>query len=240
MNYTHLNPSAHGHLRFKSMPIDKFVAGLQEVELLIDDIWPMACRAPVAFVREIEFGQPIIKAVCLLGRTIERDSALNVRDFWAKGALPSLLHAYPFGLQEVEQGFRVMVDEGFPGLSTGVGEPLFDETGAHSATLTNILALLRVLSERLKISRQFGQTLAQLNLLRPIDSVHSSQQFFTVDEQALAALSASQVMVLRRRQWLGLAYAQIMSLAYDYDRTLKAASDSVRSPLGLSNSYLVD
>lgn len=212
MAFTPLSRNAHAHLRFNPAQRHHLTAVPHQVELLINDIWPTASRRPVVFVQEAEGPQVVTRVMGILahpGAPQSADGAMSM------ATLPALLRVYPFGLQQAEDGFRVMLDDAAPALQTQDGEPLFTADGNHSPALSNILALMRVLSHRLRVSRQFANTLAQMGLLHGIGSEGSGARYCSVDEQALANLSDSQLMVLRRRQWLALAHAQVLSLSRD-------------------------
>lgn len=212
MAFTPLSPSAHAHLRFDPARRHDLTSAPHQVELLIDDIWPMACRRPVVFVQAAEGAQTVTRTMAVLARP---DGQQNAQRPLGSAHLPALLRAYPFSLQQAEGGFRVLVDDSAPALQTQRGLPLFDADGRHSPSLSKILALMRVLSERLKTSRQFAHTLAQMGLLQAIGPEDAAARYCSVDEQALTKLSDSQAVVLRRRQWLALAHAQVLSLARD-------------------------
>jgi hypothetical protein len=114
----------------------------------------------------------------------------------------------------------VFVDAGYPGFNDTEGEPLFDEQGQPSTYLKNALDFLQRFDAEQHRTRQFCETVAELDLLREMEADATMPGgetvkiggFMVVDEEKLNALSDAKVIELHRSGMLMLMNAHLMSM----------------------------
>ncbi|PWL24167.1 MAG: hypothetical protein DCO98_11460 [Altererythrobacter sp. XM-24bin4] len=221
--FSPLTSIAHRHLRLAPQKSFGFARDLNQVDLLLSEVWQFAACFPVVFVADTENGVATIKPVAVLARPGQPNGLVSPDGTWAHPLLPYFLRIYPFGLQPMKTGFRVMIDPSAHVLDQEYGIELFDASGGHSTELSKIVSLLRLLADTLRQTRLFTQTLDRLGVLRPIEVTNAlprqTRHYFSVDEGALDQLSPNEIALLRRRGWLHLAYAQAQSLERDLDNT---------------------
>lgn len=218
-----LNRQAHRSLRVRSTPGDmRFAAHINSAPLAAAEFGRAATSLPVVFAgASAETAVPAV----LLGVRQDENLFVGPDGQWDRAAyVPAFLRRYPFVLAEKGDGtddFAVCLDEGFSGLGTEEGEPLFTEDGEDSPLLTNALAFLGDYQREVVRTRAFTARLGELGLLeqkvvrvQPAGgSEFSLQGFFVVDEQRLRALAADDMHALMVSGDLGLIYAHLVSLS---------------------------
>jgi hypothetical protein len=104
--------------------------------------------------------------------------------------------------------------------AVGSGERLFGEDGEPTAYLTSIMALLRDLKPGLEQTKAFLAILARLSLIAPLDvelsfddgSQRTLEGLYSINAEALRALSDADVLTLYRRGYLELCHLMLASL----------------------------
>jgi hypothetical protein len=114
------------------------------------------------------------------------------------------------------------VDEDCAALNVaGDGEALFDEQGATSAFVNNIVQFMQDYQLDFQRTRTFIENLQQLDLLKESSAkitLYTGEEFqingiWMVDETKLAALSDDKLLLLARNGELGRIYAHLISLS---------------------------
>jgi hypothetical protein len=179
---------------------------------------------PIVFVRagDAEDGKPAVAPIAVLA-LVQNDNLYVEGGTWRAPYIPAALALYPFAVGRINaERFAVCFDASWSGVSTSEGEPLFDEQGEASALLKRAQAQLEQLEAQVQRTRQLGQRLLELDLLRdmrfdatlPDGKKFAVDGFLTVDEAKLAALPDATVVDLHRSGLLGLAHAHLVSLGH--------------------------
>lgn len=178
--------------------------------------------------------------VVVLGMRNEENLFVNAEGKWTGVYVPAFIRRYPFVLAERNnaQDLSVCVDTAFPGWNdprtasgsaengspmheaAPSGEALFDQEGAETPFLKNVLEFLGQYQGNIRQTQMFVQKLNELNLLvgREIRARDAANQplalrgFFAVDEAKLNALGDEQISQLYRQGFLGLVLAHLISL----------------------------
>ena len=160
--------------------------------------------------------------VVVLGLRNNENLFVDITGKWVNGYIPAFIRRYPFVLAERDngQGFSVCMDTAFSGWEAPDGDPLFDDHGAETPLLKNVLAFLGQYQGNIRQTQAFTGKLHELNLLagREIRTRDTKNQpltlrgFYAVDEAQLNALSNEQITELYRAGFLGLIHAHLISL----------------------------
>ena len=178
--------------------------------------------------------------VVVLGLRNEENLFVNPDGKWTGIYIPAFIRRYPFVLAERNnaQDLSVCVDTAFsgwmdprstaPGAENGSaapeseekGDALFDQQGAETPFLKNVLEFLGQYQGNIRQTQTFVRKLNELNLLvgREIHARDTANQplalrgFFAVDEAKLKALNDNQISELYRQGFLGLVFAHLISL----------------------------
>jgi hypothetical protein len=178
--------------------------------------------------------------VVVLGLRNEENLFVNPDGKWTGIYIPAFIRRYPFVLAERNnaQDLSVCVDTAFSGwmdprsTATGAengsaapeseekGDALFDQQGAETPFLKNVLEFLGQYQGNIRQTQTFVRKLNELNLLvgREIHARDTANQplalrgFFAVDEAKLKALNDNQISELYRQGFLGLVFAHLISL----------------------------
>jgi hypothetical protein len=178
--------------------------------------------------------------VVVLGLRNEENLFVNPDGKWTGIYIPAFIRRYPFVLAERNnaQDLSVCVDTAFSGwmdprsTATGAengsaapeseekGDALFDQQGAETPFLKNVLEFLGQYQGNIRQTQTFVRKLNELNLLvgREIHARDTANQplalrgFFAVDEAKLNALNDNQISELYRQGFLGLVFAHLISL----------------------------
>lgn len=186
-----------------------------------------ACHEyPIVFITdEADGGLP----VTLTGLRDAENLFVDQAGVWDASYIPAFVRRYPFilqsgsepGSQTDQADFRVLVDSEADGYNDASGENLFDETGANSPMLTNVLDMLNQFSVAADQTAEFVRQLRKLDLLIPrvINAVtHSGLSFqmngfSVVDEVRLQALDDTELLNLARIGYLASIHAHLISLS---------------------------
>lgn len=218
-----LNRETHRHLRVQPRPGDMgFARGINSVPVAAVEFGRAATTYPIVFA-----GSTVDSVVpaALMGLRENENLMVDDDGRWAEAAyVPAFLRRYPFVLAEKDgaaDDFTVCLDEGYAGLGTEVGEPLFDEAGQDAPLLANALQFLGDYQREVKRTREFVARLREHELLeqkvvrvQPANAAEFALEgFFIVDEARLRALKSRVVQTLMREGDLGLIYAHLLSLS---------------------------
>lgn len=185
-----------------------------------------ACKEfPIVFVRagRESDGRDQIAPIVVLGVAGEQNLYLEGPEgkHWRANYKPAVLQAYPFCIGRVdEQRFAVCVDMSWSGVGTKEGQPLFDAAGQPTELLKSMQQHMEVLEGEIQATRNFGQRLLELDLLRdmrfdaslPDGRKHTVDGFLTVDAEKAQNLPDNVVGELHRNGMLGLIQLHWASL----------------------------
>ncbi len=216
-----LNRDTHRDLRLKPQDNLKFAGSTNCVPLALVEFGDVAREYPIVFAR-LPGG---LGPVALLGLRDEENLYLNGEGKWDARYVPAFVRRYPFvAVQDNNASDKLLVcmDEAFAGFNQDEGERLFDEAGAETPFLKNALAFVQGYQNEAQHTAEFCREVEQLGLLNEMSAMaelNDGRKFrldglWVIDEAKLQALSAAAAVDLFRRGWLGLVYAQLLSLGH--------------------------
>lgn len=140
---------------------------------------------------------------------------------WVGDYVPAALRGYPFRLvkpQDRESSILCFDESSGLLAEAGVAEPFFDETGAPSQVVKDILGFLSQVERNLMVTQAAVDALQAAGLIQPwvLNLQQGGQQapvagVFRIDEAALNALPDEAFVSLRKTSALPVAYAQLLS-----------------------------
>lgn len=215
-----LNKDQHRNLCFKKFDSLDFAAHTQSV-LLTGSEFAEACKEyPIVFVKAPDNS---MMSVVLLGFRQSENLYIDASGKWGARYIPGYVRRYPFIFSEVgAEQFVVCVDEGCAGLNTaGEGEPLFDEQGAASPFVNNMVQFMQGYQVDFLRTRAFVENLQQLGLLKESNAkitLATGEEFlingiWMVDESMLATLDDDKLLQLAKSGELSRVYAHLISLS---------------------------
>ena len=223
-----LDPQQHGKLKLQWPLTDWSVAArLNSIFVAVAEFTDVCKEYPIVFVRaghEAD-GSEQIAPVAVLGVVADENLYLEgpagQPQGWRAAYRPAVLQAYPFGIARIDdERVAVCLDAGWSGVSTEIGQPLFDSAGQPAELLSAMQQHLQLLEGQIQSTRLFGRRLQELELLRemrfeatlPDGRKHTVDGFLTVDADKAQNLSDAIVGDLHRTGMLGLIHLHWASL----------------------------
>lgn len=209
----------HRHFIRKFDSLD-FAAHTQSV-MLTGSEYAEACKEyPIFFVKAPDGG---MMSIALLGFRKSENAYVDAKGKWNARYIPGYVRRYPFIFSEVSAEQQVLcVDEECIGLNVdGEGVPLFDEQGAASPFVGEMIQFLQDYQADLQRTRTFVEHLQQFGLLRENNAritLNNGEEFlinglWMVDEAKLAELDDATLLQFVRSGELGRIYAHLISLS---------------------------
>ncbi|GJD43427.1 hypothetical protein AFCDBAGC_1279 [Methylobacterium cerastii] len=217
-----LNRESHRDLRL-AQPFDFGFARTAHIIPAVVDEFAAACRhLPILFLSDGSLPTPVF----IVGFRPDHSLLVNETGAWKGRYLPAYLRRYPFIVGQIADADPIVcLDEAADGLDTAGetqnGLPLFGPGGDDTPLLTERVELARSYADAAKRSAAFGQTLHELNLLRPVTiqgrdaatgETYTLNGALGIDEAALAELPDAAFARLRHEGWLAAVYAHLVSL----------------------------
>lgn len=210
-NIAVLNNEAHRTLRVQAGAAARYGDNQRFVPVIVGEFPHLAVHYPILLTKDQDTGAFFIGA--MLGFDEGENLFLDARGM--ETYRPLNLQRGPF----FTAGNEVAIDLDNPRINEG-GKPLFTETGEPTQYLQGIMALFRDLKPGLDVTKTFVQTLVSLKLIEPIDidlafddgSRRNLTGLYTINQNALRALSDAVVLDLFRRDYLQAIYLMIASL----------------------------
>jgi hypothetical protein len=194
-----------------------FARTTNSVALGADELFGAQAYFPIVFTAT---NPPI--PVAVLGVGSSENNFVDSEGKWRAGTyIPAYIRRYPFihatGVTPGE--VLLAVDEAAECFAMSGGRPLF-EAGAPSSLTRQALEFCRAYQVQFEMSRAFGEALDAAGLLvarradikRADGSQMSLDGFRLIDEAKFDVLSDEVFLAWRRKGWLGLIYAQLMSM----------------------------
>jgi hypothetical protein len=212
-----LSAERHGGLSLRTTPNYRFAARVNAVPLMAAE-FATACRhVPILFT-ETELPQ----AIALLGLRTGENLLVDAQGAWADGAyIPAYIRRYPFIFAEdAERGeFTLCIDETADCVSPGGDNPFFVD-GKPSAATESALAFAKDFQTQNVFTAEFAKAVAVSGILaerRADVTLESGERlslagFRVIDEARFNKLAAEDLLAWRERGWLGLVYAQLISI----------------------------
>jgi hypothetical protein len=163
-----------------------------------------------------------LSAVALVGLRDQENLMVTADGQWTPGAyIPAFARRYPFVLAKTEDQERltVCIDEVYPGLGTHEGQALFDDAGAETDYLKQILDFLQRFHAEAQRTTEFAHRLRELGLLVPKviqvereGQVQSLQGLWVVDMARYQGIDDARVAELFRLGYVSWIEAHLLSL----------------------------
>lgn len=218
--YRPLSPQSTQGLRWNRFRDYRHAEHQHLVPVVAPEVSKVAAELPLVFVKNAA-GQTELMA--LLGLKAQVNHCLNEDFSWKPSYTPAFLRAHPFkmlppkGGKPTERTLCLDVESNW--VSDQGQEAFFDATSTEQPQLTSalqeIVQFLMELEKHLYLTQQAVQSLADLDLLKPLD-LHTIQGqpiegVLQVDEEKLNQLDDQKWLQLRRQGGVPLAYAQMIS-----------------------------
>ena len=223
----------HGGRFWRRFASYGFARDRHRVPIVLAELEPAASAFPLVF-SSTETGS--IAPHALLHLTPGAPSPFVTEDgAWRGTYVPSALRAHPFAAAPASEGgeMALLVDEG-SGLITDTpeDEPFFDDSGAPSAALEQVIAFFRTRAQSELATQTACAALHRAGLLRPLDPLPGMADtdaagYLAVDPAALDALDPATLPDLWTSGALRLAHAHRVSLCHAgwMARALRAGAD---------------
>ena len=205
-----------GHMKLNRPTNFAFASKTNAIPLLVDEFPMAAAYYPIVFA-----DGPLPVPAAVVGLKNDTNLFVGANGAWVGGAyLPAYVRRYPFILMDDPQNkqFVLCIDEKSE-LLTEEGEfPLFDgeQPSAFTKSAMEFCAALRQQGDA---TDEFVKALKEHDLLMPnnaeIDARDGSHLqlsgFLVIDPKKFDALPDSTILQWRKKGWLGLVYAQLLS-----------------------------
>lgn len=195
----------------------KFAANTNAIPLLIDEFPMAAAYYPIVFAKG---SNPIPAAV--VGLRNDDNLFLDKEGKWQNGAyLPAYVRRYPFILMDdpSQKQYVLCIDEKCETLGEQGEYPLFEADGQPSSFTKGAMEFCATLRQQGEGTDEFVNALKEFDLLTQNDAQIDMRDgshlqlngFLVIDPKKFDALPDNVFMHWRRKGWLGLVYAQLLS-----------------------------
>jgi SapC len=220
-NHQILNPADHAELRIRTEAGADFGDGVMACLAMPAEFRRLACEYPILFRYDNERGT--FAALAMLG--FEQGENLFVDSgVWEAACKPLAMAVHPFliGRPREDQGdAQIHIDMDHPRIAKdGEGMRVFDEAGAPSPYLEEIIEMLGLLDEGYRASAEFYAALDRYELLEPFSmdvtmdngAMHRLVGYHLVNEDKLAALEPGILAELHAAGHLAPLFMALASL----------------------------
>ncbi|UAA40349.1 SapC family protein [Paraneptunicella aestuarii] len=220
-----LDSRAHRFVRVRTDKVEAEGAVLHLIPVVVSEFMQLVVQYPIVFTKHAETGEFLCSAMMGL------DAGENL--FWEQGKwqgiyIPLQVVRQPLFLgqdDESEGQYVICLDAESDCLSDNDGEALFDDSGDPTAYLEAQNANLVQLLEGEFATSRFIEKMLQLKLVTPLSleitlsdgSSHTVTGIYTIDEDALQALSPELLVELQQDDYLRPIYAMIASQGQIYN-----------------------
>lgn len=207
----------HGSKKLPEPPRYGFAAGTNAIPVNIDEFGPAARHYPILFAVG---GDPF--PIVLLGVRSEENLFIDAEGQWESGSyIPAYVRRYPF-LFMTESGTDRLIlclDEKAEGLEAPEGRPFY-EGGEAGPVLKEALNFCAAFHRRHQETLQFARALAERDLLLERAAqvtlnngeTMSLKGFSIINSEKLDQIPNKLFLDWRRKGWLPLIYAHMLSL----------------------------
>jgi hypothetical protein len=194
----------------------KFASNSNAIPLLVDEFPMAAAYYPIVFA-----AGPLPIPAAVVGLKNDKNLFLDSEGRWVNGAyLPAYVRRYPFILMDDpdKKQFVLCIDDKADMLSDN-GEYALFENGEPSAFTKGAMEFCAALRQQGDATDEFAKALLEHNLLMPNDAQIDLRDgtklqlsgFLVIDPEKFDALPDSIFLQWRKKGWLGLIYAQLLS-----------------------------
>ncbi|MDR3425638.1 MAG: SapC family protein [Alphaproteobacteria bacterium] len=193
-----------------------FASKTNAIPLLVDEFPLAAAYYPIVFA-----DGPLPVPAAVVGLKNDSNLFVGADGAWASGAyLPAYVRRYPFILMDDPQNkqFVLCIDDKCE-LLTETGEFALFEGEQPSAFTKSAMEFCAALRQQGDATDEFVKALKEHELLIPNNAEIEAQDgshlqlsgFLVIDPKKFDALPDSTILQWRRKGWLGLVYAQLLS-----------------------------
>jgi hypothetical protein len=211
-----LDRSKDGNLRLSRPTNFRFAAQTNAIPLLVDEFPMAAAYYPIVFA-----AGPMPIPAAVVGLKNDNNLFLDEQHRWQNGAyLPAYVRRYPFILMDdpEQKQFVLCIDEKSDMFSEQGEYSLFDgeQPSAFTKSAMEFCAALRQQGDA---TDEFVKALQEYDMLMPNDAQIDTRDgsklqlsgFLVIDPKKFDALPDNVFLEWRRKGWLGLVYAQLLS-----------------------------
>lgn len=210
---------AHGNLSLKKGQTYEFARQTNAVPVVLSEFPPASSEYAIVFTEAAEGTMPAV----ILGVRDRENAYVGPDGSWGASYVPAFVRRYPFvfATDAKAETFTLMIDRSYSGFNTeGRGERLFDADGAQTSFLDTTLNFLRAYQTQFARTRAFGNRLAELGLLEPVearvplpkDPNRRLTGFKIVNRDKLKALGADVLAAMVKSDELELIFLHLFSL----------------------------
>lgn len=194
----------------------RFTAKTNAIPLLADEFPMAAAYYPIVFA-----AGPMPIPAAVVGLKNDSNLFLDGEGRWLNGAyLPAYVRRYPFILMDdpEQKQFVLCIDDASDMLSTQ-GEYALFEGEEPSAFTKSAMEFCAALRQQGDVTDEFVKALKEYDLLMPNDAQIDLRDgtklqlsgFLVIDPKKFDALPDNIYLQWRRKGWIGLVYAQLLS-----------------------------
>ncbi|WP_187273040.1 SapC family protein [Methylobacterium sp. WL69] len=210
--------SRHANFRWQPYSDYRFTADTVVAPLAAAEISQAALIFPLAFIEQ----EGRWALVAVLGLQVNQNLFVDESGAWLGRYVPAKFRAHPFSIDSQVAGEPTFCVDEASRLVTegGDGQAFFDETGKMSPNLEQVWSFLSEIARGEGVLAEACMVLANAGVIEPWPITLQSEQglqqvvgLHRINELALNGLDDSAYNTLRRRSVLGVAYAQLLSIA---------------------------
>jgi hypothetical protein len=218
-----LNLSAHAALRIKPVRHFDFARSTNSIPIAADEFVPAMFHYPIVFAGSADQSLSAPIPVAVVGLQNGHNLFISADGAWRPDTyIPGYVRRYPFALAKMpgRDDMVLAIDEKADLWSPTEGTPLYED-GQPSALAQRALQTCAAFERQSAAAQQFSLALAEAALLTDKQAeVRQSQDgppfvfsgFRIVDEAKFNALPDATYLEWRRRGWIALVHAHLMSL----------------------------
>lgn len=220
-NFVTLDNVLHSDLKVTHQYGEEYGARVNQVRAFITEFEDLQREYPILF-RKTDTGE--FYAVCILGLDANENLFLD-DNIWTGRYVPAALRRGPFkiGLAHLpgqEATPNIMIDTEDPRVGTAQGLALFEPSGGLTPYLNQISHTLRVINVGMRKEAEFFLEIEKLSLIKPItleikvseEKGYAIPDVFTIDQERLIGLDASDLQRINQSRLLSLCYSVVSSM----------------------------
>jgi hypothetical protein len=222
-----LQAQVHSEVSLKRAPNYRFAAGTNAIPLTTQELFHAQRDYPIVFTNE---SVPMPMAV--VGIQDRANLYVEADGNWRRGAyVPAYVRRYPFLFSERSetQDLTLCIDEASELLEATTANPFFRD-GKPTEITQKALEFCLAYQRQHEATRDFGRTLAQVELLTPKDATVMLPDgesivvrgFKMIDESKFNQIPAETFLDWRSRGWIAQIYSHFLSLGA-WDRLVQIA-----------------
>lgn len=213
-----LDREAHKDLRFQAVPGYAFASQNHVLPVVLNEFAQACLEYPIVFSAE---NPENIMSLALTGIEPGKNLLIDAKHQWGARYIPASVRRYPFVLADIGEKSPPTVAVDMAAAHFGSeGEPLFLENGEPAEITKRASQMLAQYHQQTQLTRQFLQTLHQMDLLTQTAlnaDLASGQKVsltdvWIVDERKLQELTADRLHELNQKRYLAPIFAHLLSL----------------------------